>query len=63
MNAILVDMYSTVIPAAPFVIAAYCLAWVALFVFIAIVARALRKSEAQIAVLEEELDIRDEDLS
>lgn len=63
MNAILVDMYSTVIPAAPFVIAAYCLAWVALFVFVAIVARALRKSEAQIAVLEEELDIRDEDLS
>ena len=30
MNPILADIYSTVIPSAPFVIAAYAIVWVAL---------------------------------
>ena len=53
MNAILVDIYSTVIPSAPFVIAAYALVWLALLVYVVMVVRGLRKTEAQMAILEE----------
>ena len=53
MNPILADMYSTVIPSAPFIIAAYAIVWVALLVYVAIVVRGLKKTEAQMAVLEE----------
>ena len=53
MNPILSDIYSTVLPSAPFVIAAYALVWLALFVYVMIVVRGLKKTEAQIAVLEE----------
>ena len=55
MNAILADIYSTVIPSAPFIIAAYALVWVALLVYVLIVVRGLKKTEAQMAVLEEAL--------
>ena len=53
MNPILADIYSTVIPSAPFVICAYALVWLALFVYVLIVVRGLKKTEAQMAVLEE----------
>lgn len=53
MNPILADMYSTVIPSAPFIIAAYAIVWFALLVYVAIVVRGLKKTEAQMAVLEE----------
>lgn len=53
MNPILSDIYSTVIPSAPFIIAAYALVWVALLVYVLIVVRGLKKTEAQMAVLEE----------
>lgn len=53
MNPILSDIYSTVIPSAPFIIAAYALVWVALLVYVLIVIRGLKKTEAQMAVLEE----------
>jgi len=53
MNPILADMYSTVIPSAPFIIAAYAIVWLALLVYVAIVVRGLKKTEAQIEVLEE----------
>ena len=55
MNPILSDMYSTVLPSAPFVIAAYAIVWVALLVYVVIVVRGLKKTEAQMAVLEETL--------
>ena len=55
MNPILADMYSTVIPSAPFLIAAYVLVWVALLIYVIMVVRGLKKTEAQVAVLEEAL--------
>ncbi len=53
MNPILADIYSTVIPSAPYLIAAYALVWAALLVYVIIVVRGLKKTEAQMAVLEE----------
>lgn len=55
MNPILSDIYSTVIPSAPFIIAAYALMWAALLVYVLIVVRGLKKTEAEMAVLEEAL--------
>ena len=53
MNPVLADMYSTVIPSAPFIIAAYAIVWLALLVYVAIVICGLERAEAQLAVLEE----------
>ena len=53
MNPILADIYSTVIPSAPFIIAAYAILWLALLVYVAFVVSGLKKTEAQMAVLEE----------
>lgn len=55
MNPILADMYSTVIPSAPFIIAAYAIVWLALLVYVLVVIRGLKKTEQQMAVLEEML--------
>ena len=53
MNPILVDIYSTVVPSMPFIIGAYVLVWAALLVYVIIVVRGLKKTEAQMAALEE----------
>lgn len=53
MNEILVDIYSTVIPSAPFIIGAYAIVWAVLLVYVIIVVRGLKKTEAQMALLEE----------
>lgn len=59
MNPVLEEIYSTIIPSAPFVIGAYALMWLAVLVYVFIVVRGLKKTEAQMAVLEEELaDLR-----
>lgn len=55
MNPILEQIYSTILPAAPFVIAAYALIWLALFVYVFIIMRGMKKAETQMAVLEEAL--------
>lgn len=55
MNPILEQIYSTILPAAPYVIAAYALIWLALFVYVFIIMRGVKKAEAQMTVLEEEL--------
>lgn len=55
MDPILADIYSTILPSAPFVIAAYALIWIALGVYVFIITRGLKKTEAELAVLEEEL--------
>ena len=55
MNPILSDMYSTVIPSAPFIIAAYAIVWVALLVYVFVVVRGLKKTEVQMSLLEEAL--------
>ena len=56
MNPVLADIYSTILPSAPLVIAAYALLWVALLVFVLAIMRGIKKSEAQVAVLEEALE-------
>lgn len=56
MNPVLADIYSTILPSAPFVIAAYALLWVALLAFVLVIMRGIKKSEAQVAVLEEALE-------
>ena len=53
MNPILTDIYSTVLPSAPYLIAAYAIVWAALLVYVIITIRGLKKTEAQMAVLEE----------
>ena len=53
MNPILADIYATVIPSAPFIIAAYAILWLALLVYVIKVVSGLKKTEAQLAVLEE----------
>ena len=53
MNPILADIYATVIPSAPFIIAAYAILWLALLVYVIKVVSGLKKTEAQMAVLEE----------
>lgn len=55
MNPILSDIYSTVIPSAPFIIAAYAILWLALLAYVIKVVLDLKKTEAQMAVLEETL--------
>ncbi len=56
MNEILNSVYGAVLPSAPYVIAAYALIWVSLFVFVAIVIRGFKKSESDIALLEERVE-------
>ena len=59
MNPILVDMYSTVAPSMPYIIAAYALVWLVLLVYVCIVVRGLKKTEAQMALLEEAIAARE----
>ncbi len=56
MDSVLAEIYSTIIPSAPYIIAAYALIWVALLVYVFIIARGFKKAEAQMALLEETFD-------
>ncbi len=58
MNPILEQIYATILPSAPFVIAAYVLVWAALLVYVVFITLRLRKTEAQMSVLEEALAAR-----
>lgn len=53
MNEILMSVYGAVLPAAPYVIAAYALILVGLFAYVAFVVRGLKKNERDIEALEE----------
>ena len=53
MNSVLAEIYSTVLEAAPFVIAAYALLWLTVLIYVVIVTFGLKKTEKQIAILEE----------
>ena len=53
MNAVLIEIYSTVIPSAPYVIAAYVFIWIALLVYVIFITRGTKKAEAQLTLLEE----------
>lgn len=53
MNPILQEIYSTIIPSAPFVIAAYALVWVAIFVFLFAQWKKLKAAERRLDLLED----------
>ena len=55
MNPVLADIYSTVIPSMPFIIAAYALMWAVLLIYVFVSINGLKKTEKQIAVLEEDV--------
>lgn len=55
MNPVLVEIYSTIIPSAPYIIAAYALMWAAILAYVFIIVRGLKKTEAHMTVLEEAL--------
>lgn len=52
MNPILQDIYSTIIPSAPFIIAAYALFWVVLLLYVVKLARSAQKLSRDIDTLE-----------
>jgi CcmD family protein len=53
MDPVLKEIYSLVLPAAPYVLAAYGILWIGLFGYIAFVLRRLGKIEAELRVVEE----------
>lgn len=55
MNPVLAEIYSTIIPSMPYVIAAYALIWLVLLIYVFMIMRGQKKAENQMAVLEEEL--------
>lgn len=59
MNPLLEEIYSTIIPSAPFLIAAYALIWLALMIYVFISLRGLKETQAQILALEEALEERE----
>lgn len=59
MNEILLSVYGAVLPSAPYVIAAYALIWVVLFVFVAVIARGMKKNRQDLERIERALERRD----
>lgn len=55
MDPILAEIYSTVLTAAPYVIGAYALMWLVLLIYVLITVLGLKKTEQQMAALEEAL--------
>ena len=61
MNPILTEIYSTIIPSAPYLIAAYVLLLATLIVWLFVQFRAQKKLDQRLSMLEEELaEKRDE---
>jgi hypothetical protein len=55
MDSVLADAYATVLPAAPYVIAAYALMLAALVVYVIIIVRGMKKTDAQLKALEDSI--------
>jgi len=55
MDPVLIEIYKTVLDAAPYVIAAYFLLWLGFVVYVAYGIRKVTKVEQQLEVLEESL--------
>lgn len=62
MDPILAEAYSTVLPAAPFVIAAYVGIWIALFVYVFVLSRRAKRTREDIDALREALKSREDRL-
>ena len=58
MDPILAEVYSTVLPAAPFVIAAYVGIWLVLFVFVLMLWRKSQRTRSDIDALKHAPDAR-----
>ncbi|MDO8916154.1 MAG: CcmD family protein [Coriobacteriia bacterium] len=55
MDPVLKEIYSLVLPAAPYVLAAYGILWIGLFGYVTVVLRRLGKIEAELRIVEEAL--------
>ena len=55
MNSLLEEIYSTIVPSMPYIIAAYVLIMVALFVFVALAFKRLKADERRLQALEARL--------
>lgn len=53
MNPLLEEIYSTILPSAPYLIAAYALIWVLLLAYVGIIMRGQKKAEQRMMLLEE----------
>ncbi len=53
MDPVLQEIYSLVIPAAKYVLAAYAILWIGLFGYITVVLRRLGRIESELRVVEE----------
>lgn len=60
MDPILAEVYSTVLPAAPFVLAAYVGIWLAIFAFVLMLWRKSKRTESDIDALERALESRED---
>lgn len=59
MDPILAEVYSTVLPAAPFVVAAYVGIWVVLAVYVFVLSRRAKRTERDLDALKRALNARD----
>lgn len=59
MDPILSEVYSTVLPAAPYVLAAYAGITIALFVFVLVLWRKSKRTESDIEALRQALEERE----
>lgn len=59
MDAILAEVYSTVLPAAPYVIGAYVGIWLVLLVYMLMLSRKAKRTRDDIEALKDALDARD----
>ena len=55
MDPVLAEIYSTIIPSAPYIFAAYALLWVALLAYVLMIMRGVKRANARMALIEEEL--------
>ena len=59
MDPILEQVYSIIVPSAPYVIGAYALIWVVLLVFVIIMLVSTKKTQKDIDALREALEYRE----
>lgn len=62
MDPILSEVYSTVLPAAPYVIAAYIGIWLALFAFVLVLWRKSKRTADDVEAVKKALEDRKRDL-
>lgn len=59
MDSILAEVYSTIVPSAPYVIGAYALIWAILLVFLVVMLRRTKKTQKDIDALREAIEYRE----